>query len=268
VILEDDESDTLDLEAAAVSALELGNPIDPSGHDLWYDVEDARYVDGDLRPFPPLNQEGLPSTLAQEQPHSRHHSPRSTQDQSDLHDKRITRSTSEDPVTHTPLESSNDGGDGWSTENTAELEKQVQPALEDQEKVSSPGASGSLLPRRNSAGLSRRQADQEFDQNVTSYGGLEELRRGTPLRSQDQGEEPQEQQQRQEVVEEAMREEEDDGDNEEREPRGEKRGEKRGRQDRNEEISRDSHHSEDSDCRHNTSDEDDEDPRPAKRRKL
>jgi hypothetical protein len=53
---------------------------------------------------------------------------------------------------------------------------------------------------------------------VTGYGKLEELRHGTPLRSQDQGEEPKEQQQQQEVAVEAIRKEEADSDNEEREP--------------------------------------------------
>jgi hypothetical protein len=73
VILEDDESNTPDPKAAAISAsidasadsaFELGKPIDPSGHEAWYDIEDDPFVDEDLRPFPPLEQEGLASTLA------------------------------------------------------------------------------------------------------------------------------------------------------------------------------------------------------------
>jgi len=41
-------------DAGADSAFELSKPIDPSDHEAWYDVEDDRYVDEDLRPFPPL----------------------------------------------------------------------------------------------------------------------------------------------------------------------------------------------------------------------
>jgi hypothetical protein len=68
VILEDDESNTPDPEAAAVSALvdagahsafDLSRPIDLSGHEAWYDVEDDCFVDEDLCPFPLLEQEGL-----------------------------------------------------------------------------------------------------------------------------------------------------------------------------------------------------------------
>lgn len=177
MILEDDESDTPDPEATAVSALvdagadstfELSKPIDPSGHEAWHDVEDDRFVDKDLRPFPPLEQEVLASTLAQGQPHSRYHSPGPSHDRINQHD-------------------------GGNTQRTSE-----------------------------------------------------ELRHGSPLRSQDQEEEPQEQQ-RQEVAVYAMREVEDDGELE----RGE-RGEKRGRQDGKEEVSSDMHQPESSDYSHNT----------------
>ena len=153
---------------------------------------------------------------------------------------------------------------GGSEEKTiSELEKDLLLAFEEQEKPSFPPAPSSPRPHRPSAKPLHPQIDREHDQSGTGYGRLEELKRGTPLRSQDQGEEPQEQQQRQEVVIEAIREEEDDGDNAEREPQGEKRG----RQDSNKEISRDNH-PKGGDCSHNTSDGDDEDPRPAKRRKL
>jgi hypothetical protein len=83
VILEDDESDTPDPEAAAVSAFELSKLTDPSGYELWYDVADERFVDEDLCPFPPHEQGGLASTPtpAQDQPHSCHHSSGSSQDQ-------------------------------------------------------------------------------------------------------------------------------------------------------------------------------------------
>jgi hypothetical protein len=60
VILEDDELDTPNPEAAA----EPSKPTDPPGHGPWWDVEDGCFVDDDLRPIP-LEQEGLASTLAQ-----------------------------------------------------------------------------------------------------------------------------------------------------------------------------------------------------------
>ncbi|KAH8747836.1 hypothetical protein F5882DRAFT_387109 [Hyaloscypha sp. PMI_1271] len=95
----------------------------------------------------------------------------------------------------------------------------------------------------------------------------EELRHGSPLRNQDRVEEPQEQQQRQELAAEAMREDDD-------EKESEQRGEKRQDQGGNEETSSDMNHSKDSDRSHKINEkdaednEDDEDPRPAKRREL
>lgn len=95
MILEDDESNTPDPEAVATSALvdygadsafELSKPIDLSGHEAWCDVEDDCFVDEDLCPFPLLEQEGLASTLAQGQPHSRYHSPRPSHDRLNQHD--------------------------------------------------------------------------------------------------------------------------------------------------------------------------------------
>jgi hypothetical protein len=81
VILKDDKSNTPDPEAAAVSAsadadadsaFELSKSIDLSGHEAWYGVKDNCFVDKDLCLFPLLKQEGLTSTLAQRQPHSRY----------------------------------------------------------------------------------------------------------------------------------------------------------------------------------------------------
>jgi hypothetical protein len=74
------------------------------------------------------------------------------------------------------------------------------------------------------------------------------------------------------VLQEQQRHEEMEDDN--GEPKWGKQGEKRRRQDGKEEVSSNIHHSEGSDCSHNTNDEDveddedDEEPRPAKRRKL
>jgi hypothetical protein len=104
VILEDNESDTPDPEAATVSAFGPSKPTDPSGHRLWYDVEDQRFIDKDLCPFPPLEQEGLASTPtpAKDQPHSCHHSPGLSQGQVGQHGRgRTMPSASEEPTPHT-----------------------------------------------------------------------------------------------------------------------------------------------------------------------
>ena len=131
MILEDDESDTPNPEAAAVSAsvdagansaFELSKPIDPSGHEAWYDVEDDRFVDEDLCPFPPLEQEGLASTLAQGQPHSRYHSPGPSHDWINQHyDDGNTQRTSEEPRPLTLPKPLDEGGGGESEEMSLNL---------------------------------------------------------------------------------------------------------------------------------------------------
>jgi hypothetical protein len=265
VILEGDESDTPDLEAAVVS-VSVDAHADPPfelSKEPWYDIEDQCFVGEDLRPIPPLEQRGLASTQstpAQDPPRSLH-SHGSSQDRINLYDNdRVTCVISEELATYTPPESENENGERWSDDNVAELEKELQRSLEGQEKVLSTSAPSSLRLYRPSTKPLHPQIDQENDLIRTSHGGLKELRRGFPLRSQDQ-EELQEQQQRQEA---AGVEEEDDSDNEEREPQGGKQQ----RQDGDKEISNNNHHPEGSDCSHTTSDEDDEDPRPAKRRRL
>jgi hypothetical protein len=87
-----------------------------------------------------------------------------------------------------------DGGyDGWTDDSMAELETERAMALEKQ--GNSPLASTPCY-----AEPSHLQIHQEHDQSETGNIRLEELLLGTPLRSQDQRDEPQEQYQRQEVV--------------------------------------------------------------------
>ena len=156
-------------------------------------------------------------------------------------------------------------GRGGSEERIiSEFEKDLLLAFEEQENASLAPALSSPRPHYPSAKSLHPQNDREQNQSGPGCGRLEELKRGTPPRSQDQGEEPQKQQQRQEAGREAIREEHEDVDNGEHEPQGEERG----RPDRNEEISRDNHHPKGGYCSPNTSDEDDEDPRPAKRQKF
>jgi hypothetical protein len=90
VILEDNELDTPDPEAAAVSALvdasadfafELSKLVDPSNHEGWYDVEDDCYVDKELPPSLEPKQESLAaSTPVYDHGHSRYYSPRPLHD--------------------------------------------------------------------------------------------------------------------------------------------------------------------------------------------
>jgi hypothetical protein len=98
-----------------------------------------------------------------------------------------------------------DGG-GESGEHVSELEMDMLLAFKEQEKSSSATAPSSPRPHHHSTEPPHPRIDQEHDQSGTNYGRLEELRHGSPLRSQDQ-EGPQEQQQQQEVGVEAMREE-------------------------------------------------------------
>jgi len=277
VILEDDESNTPDSEAAAAaasvdtgadSAFELSKAINSSGHGAWYDVEDDRFVDNDLRPFSPLELEDLASTLAWGQPHSCYHSSGPSHDRINQHDgDGNTQCTSEEPGPQTLPQPLDEDGGGESGENVSELEIDMLLAFEEQEKSSSATAPSSPRPHRHSTGPLHPQIDQEHDQSRTNYGRLEELRHGSPLCSQDQEEEEPQEQQRQEVAVDAMgKVEDDDG-----EPERGKRGEKRRRQDGKKEVSSNIHPSEGGDCSHNTDDEDDEDdeePQPAKRRKL
>jgi hypothetical protein len=84
VILEDNELDTPDPEAAAVSALvdanadfafELSKLINPSDHKAWYDVEASCYVNKELPLGLEPEQEGLAaSTPVHDHSHSCYHS--------------------------------------------------------------------------------------------------------------------------------------------------------------------------------------------------
>jgi len=223
-------------------------------------------VDGDLRPIPLLEQEGLASTptLAQFQPNSYHYPPGSSHDQINQHGNNgTTGGTLDEPAPHSLLTSLDEnGGGGSKEENVSELDENLLLAFEEQEKSSSAPAPCTPHPQHRSVEPLHPQIDQEHNQSGTGNVRLEELRNGSSLCSQDK-EEPQEQQ---EVTIEAMREGEDD-DKPEREPQGAKRR----HQDRKEETSSDMHYAEDSDRSHKTNDmdiEDDEDPQPAKRRKL
>ena len=77
MVLEDGESDppkpAPHAAAVSVSVNASADPAFKLSKGPWWDVEDEYYVDDDLRPIPPLEQEGLGSTPALAQPHSHHH---------------------------------------------------------------------------------------------------------------------------------------------------------------------------------------------------
>jgi hypothetical protein len=146
---------------------------------------------------------------------------------------------------------SDQGRDGWIDDNIAALENELQLALEEQEK-SFPAGSPSSPHHRRSAELLHPPNDEEHDQSGTGYSRLEGLERDSLLYIQNQ--------------EAAMEEEEEDSndDNTEREQYG---GE-RWYEDETEKISSGIQHSRDYNHSHDTSDEDDEGPQLAKRRRL
>jgi hypothetical protein len=251
VILEDNESDTPEPEpeATAVSAsvdagadpvFDPSKPVHPSSHEAWWDVEDGCFVDEDLHPLPPLEQEGLAPTLAQDQPCSCRYSPGSSHDQTSPYDNGTTGSASEEPARQslpTLLEKDSRGG---SRGSASDFEKDLQLAFEEQESSSATSPS-SLHPRR-SAEPSYLQIDQGHDQSR-----LEELGSNSWLRRQEQDKEgPRGQQEQQEG-----RDDDDGNDNREREQQGGKR--------QHQVAGISTGHS------HDTDDEGDENPRPAKR---
>jgi hypothetical protein len=94
---------------------------------------------------------------------------------------RNTRRTLEEPTPRSlpePLEE--DSGRG-SDDNVSELEKDLLPAFEEQEKSASVSPPSSAHPPRCSVEPSHPQIDQVHDKSGTSYGGLEELGYGSPL---------------------------------------------------------------------------------------
>jgi len=155
---------------------------------------------------------------------------------------------------------------GHSGENVSDLERDMLLAFEEQEKSSSATALSSPQPPCRYTEQLSPQIDQEDDQGDTSHSRLNELGYGSPLREQDHGEE-EPQQQQQEVAVQAVREDDsvDDGDDDDDD--GEQQGEKRRHQDEIEQIHTNVYYSKNSGHSHNTSSED-EDPRPAKRRKF
>jgi len=139
------------------------------------------YVDDDLRPIPPLEREGLTTTPAQYQPHSRHSSLGASQDQINLrNDDEARRIAFEEPAPHSLSTTFGVDSGGRRNGNVFELGKD------------------SLLTFQPST----PQIDPEHDQGGHSHVGFKGLGHVTPLRSRGQEEDgPQERQQQEAALE-------------------------------------------------------------------
>lgn len=86
MVLKDNELDTLEPVPEAIAVFVLvdagADPASEPNKGLWWDIEDECYVDDDLCSILLLEYKGLVSTLAQAQPYSHYHPPRSLQEQS------------------------------------------------------------------------------------------------------------------------------------------------------------------------------------------
>ncbi|TVY13031.1 hypothetical protein LARI1_G009055 [Lachnellula arida] len=153
VILEDDEVDTWSLKATAVSAsagaginpsFEPSELLDPPSHGPWWDVEDSCFVDADICPSLPGHDRLLSQlTLPQDQPYSDHND-------------ETTGGALDEQAPYSLLTLLDESGGGGTDENTSELERGIQLALEEQgpSLVLTPS---SFCPRRDSAELSHSQ---------------------------------------------------------------------------------------------------------------
>ena len=160
MILEDDERDTPDpttdseatstsVNAGPATAFELSQRADPCNREAWWDVEEGCFVYEDLYPLPPLDHEGLASTPAQDQPHSRRHSLGVSQDQTKPYgDNRTTRSASEESAAESLHTTLDEDDRGESEENVSDLDRDMQLAFEGEEELFATSLS-SPRPRRS-----------------------------------------------------------------------------------------------------------------------
>lgn len=179
MIIEDDESDSTDTEIRAETItstdIESGSPeqdtalyrigsaqdptselsisVHPSAPNIWYDVEDGRYVDeNELLPGLELGEPSCPpAPPAREDLLSLHHHPRLFAGKISQHESdRITRPSSTEPAAHTVSEPVDQDGGGWNKVAIAELEKEVDLVNQDQDRLSVASLSCSpCSPRRS-----------------------------------------------------------------------------------------------------------------------
>ena len=114
------ERDASPHNTLATSELASGPTESIDASDLWYDVEEPAPRLG------PCEQQGLPSALAQDQPQTVPQSSKPLQDQTNQQDiDEITRGTSVESALHSLPKPSDNGDDGWTDDNMAELEKEL-----------------------------------------------------------------------------------------------------------------------------------------------
>ncbi|RFU24059.1 hypothetical protein B7463_g12280, partial [Scytalidium lignicola] len=182
VILEDDDPDTFNYRVTDISVDEPGQQISLSTEDVWYDVEDNRYVDGNGRPIPQFQLDGLTSaSIPSQNSHcSRDRSPQLSQEQinPDGNDKTIP-SISDDQMPESSCAHVRRG---------EELERDMLLAFEELEKSSS----ATLEP-------SRLQPDQEQGQSSSVDKTIDECGQHSAFNNcHQEAEQEQEQHQRQE----------------------------------------------------------------------
>jgi hypothetical protein len=154
VILEDDETNPLSIQAAAMpapvdpdieSTVDLNRRTDLPSQEAWYDVEDGHYVlEGHL--LPPQERDSLTPTLVQDQ----NLSPGSSQDLVDLHNDGNTQRTSDGPAADTLSLLFGEDCVQECEENMSELKMDILLAFKEQEGLSPVTAPSSPAPLHHS----------------------------------------------------------------------------------------------------------------------
>ncbi|KAF8847684.1 hypothetical protein BDZ45DRAFT_754641 [Acephala macrosclerotiorum] len=120
--------------------------IDASGP--WYDVEEGCYIKEPAPGLGPCEQQRVPSAPAQARSQTLSQSSTPLQHQTNLQSVgSITRSTSVESAVHSLLKPFDNSDDGWTDDSMAELERELELALEEQGNSSSASAPTSSHPR-------------------------------------------------------------------------------------------------------------------------
>ncbi|KIM93088.1 hypothetical protein OIDMADRAFT_61874 [Oidiodendron maius Zn] len=200
VILEDDELnvpsvDTGDMPilTAVITTVELKKPTDALNQEARLDIESGPYV-LEQCPLPAFEEDDVTSvTVAQD----RHLLPGPLEDIIHQHNTGDTQSISEAPGLDTLPELLNEGG--GKADNVPELERDIELASKEREDLSMAAPSSPLLHRHSPEPM-REQMDKEQDRHGTSLWGLEEPKHSSPHHTQAEEDKPYVEQQKQEAV--------------------------------------------------------------------